>query len=633
MGAECTLQFQPIYDCESAKQNALTCYDLSIILIGDCQTVELYDSNEQQVTLTIDPVLSELNNNPTYIAEVCAPESYSAKLFFPDGSTETFNYETLPIGPFQIDLGPEIQYLPGTGTLTLDAGQSMPVGSTFKWFKNNVELHHHDPVLIVTETGEYCVEATSPDGLCTVTECVTVEAQLDVLVDCIAGSCLENSNAIKLTFVEGFPPFNIEIELNDGTSLQFYTHAESFTIPDLADEFHFIRVTDVENSVFEGFCDFQPTSEGTVVLIDNEKILSSTTPEYTIDAAFLADDLSTALFEWFLNDEPLANNSSAIIATEPGIYKVFVRSVNNECYTIGKQEIGTTLEGEVTQLEPCSPDDTFIFIDIEFGFPPFMTEIVGIDGTTYSEPPIFHNGSINREMPLGSYQITTTDNYDNMIQEDLNFETVMMASIEEQVSSYCVTHSCDRQEDFCDFGFTNYNFYETTLQQMYLSAMLNADPNLFEYNWYLDGELISTDQTILLIKCSDISPKCEFSTLTLSVSGISSEYEDCNFTEVVHIDPNWCFATSMPERGYTSKVFPNPSEADVTFNYLIRSDAEEVFKGKIEVFSSVGALIFSDRISGAYEYSFTYRLMSSGVYLIRTITDEGVIKVDRVIIK
>lgn len=633
VGAECTLQFQPVYSCELAKQGVLNCYDLSIILIGDCQSVELYDSNDQQVTLTLDPDLSELNENPTYIAEICAPEYYSAKLFFSDGSTETYNYEALPIGPFQVDLGNAIQYLPGnTGIITLDAGHSMPPGSTFKWFLNNEELYHFEPVLIVSETGYYCVEATSPDGLCTVIECVTIDSQLDVIVECISGSCMENSNSIKLTFVEGFPPFNIEIEPDNGIPLQFYSNAESFTVPDLADEFHFIRVTDAENKVFEGFCDFQPASGGNIVIIDDEKILSSTNPEYIIDAAFLTNDLPTALFEWFLNGEPMAHSSPSIVATEPGTYSVIVRSMRNECYTVGKQEIGTTLEGEIYQLEPCSIDETFVFIDIEFGFPPFITEIIGINGTTYSEPPIFHNGSINRDIPLGSYRITTTDDYGNSLEEELIFETVMMASLEEQISSYCTTHSCNRSENFCNLGFTHYNFYGTTLHQMSLSAMVTANPNLFDYNWYLDGMLISTDQHILLVKCSDISPKCEYSTLKLSVSSTSPEYEDCDFTEVVYMDPNWCFATVIPE-GYTSKVFPNPTDADVTFNYLIRSNAEKIFKGKIEVFSSIGALIFSDQISGAWEYSFTYRLMSSGVYLIRTTTEEGVIKVDRVIIK
>src|SRR5699024_11275117 len=114
-----------------------------------------------------------------------------------------------------------------------------------------------------------------------------------------------------------------------------------------------------------------------------------------------------------------------------------------------------------------------------------------------------------------------------------------------------------------------------------LSATVTTNPNLFNYSWYLDGVLISTDQNIILIKCGNKSPKCNFSALTLSIESNSPEYADCNMTEVVYIDPNWCFTTLIPE-GYTSRVFPNPTDADVTFNYLIRSDAEKVFTGKIE---------------------------------------------------
>lgn len=633
VGAECTLRFQPVYSCELASQSVLTCFTLSIILIGDCQNIELFDSSDQKLLLTYDTDLSDQNGNPTYIAEVCAPESYTAKLYFSDGSTEVFNYEAFPIGPYEIDLGDEIQYLPAnSATISLDAGRLMPPGSTFKWYKNNEDLHYFDPVFIVTETGYFCVHATSPDGLCVVIGCVTVDSHLEVTVDCLPGLCVENSNTINLTFIEGFPPFYIEIEPDSGNHLQFHTSAESYLISNLADEFHSIRVTDAEGTVFEGSCDFQSFSGVSEVILDDEKILNSMNSEYVIDAAFLADDLTTAIFQWFFNDDPMAHNTPSIVVEAPGLYEVKVSSTQNECLIIGKQVIRTALEGEIYQLEPCSPDETFVFIDIHFGFPPFSTEIIGINGTAYSEPPIVHNGSINREVPLGNYRVTTTDDFGNYLEEELIFNTIIWTSLEEQVGAYCTAFSCVEHEDFCGLGFTLFDFHETGIQQMSLSALAISDPLLFNYSWYLDGVLISNEQSIVLERCSETKFKCEFSTLTLSVEGNSSDNKSCGYTEEVHLDPNWCLGTVVPE-GYTSKVFPNPTNAEFTFNYWIGSNAEEVFNGKIEVFSLLGVLIFSDRIEGNWQYTFPYKLMSSGVYLIRTTTEKGVIKVDRVIIK
>lgn len=641
VGPECIAQFRPRYSCDAAETGTVACYELDIILTGKCvgeAPLQLLDGEMANVPIWLNEEQTALNGLITYTASVCAPMTYTLVITPDSGGTLEYEYEAGVIGPYIVDLGPDPQYLSTLQpTILLDAGQYMnDPGTTFQWFFNGEQIYHYEGTLLVDQPGEYCVVVTTPDGICEIERCVTVVASLEAVIVCHSGYCDVSANQIEITIVSGTPPYTTVVE-NEGGQSVTYVHTGNTVIEGLSNGEHTITITDSFGAVHEGFCDFEPGSDGTPISMGPDLTLSPSNPQYTLDASSLWGGPSNYLYEWLYNGELMPNTGPQLVVDTPGEYTAQVYFPDSGCYGYAIQIVHSILEGSITPSGEC---DNVLHIEIDFGFPDYVTTIEGILGTVYSET-IMHTGNINHSgIPFGNFEITVTDVFGNQIQEQVEF-IGLESNLEAQLAGYCdiCDERCKIVDNYCDSNLTAYFFGACLATMSFDASTLIDGGQSVVYDWSINGiELNYTDPVLEFEPtgaCNtiyeDLPNYCIGLFITVNITDTES---GCTLSETIITNLNWCPVLTPPAPfGYKTIIYPNPSESDVTFFYNIRSITEATFEGRVEVFSVLGSLIHSTPINGDSEYTLPYQLVTAGVYLIRTTINDGTVTVDRVIIK
>ena len=191
--------------------------------------------------------------------------------------------------------------------------------------------------------------------------------------------------------------------------------------------------------------------------------------------------------------------------------------------------------------------------------------------------------------------------------------------------------------------FFNWN---TDIGTFTIDASVGAGTSAVTYEWYENGELISTNPAMIFVggdhTCIDDSPNSVGGNpiFTVVIRDIKSEcvYTQSFITKGVCDKSSSLSGTtsiagkeSAPRPSLKTMVYPNPSEPQRTFTYEVF--ASETFSGDVKVYTVSGVLLNEVKLEGASRYNLPFSLDTAGVYLIRTTSTLGIVKTDRVIIK
>lgn len=641
VGPECIAKFRPRYPCDEVQEASIECYELDIILTGQCEgEYMLTDNDGKEIKIWYNEEQSEINQKPTYTANICATNRYTFEMNL-HGSQFEYYYDAEPIGPYIVDLGDSVQILNAQQTkILLDAGQYMPdPKTTFQWFYNGTQLYHYASTLWADQPGEYCVVVTTPDGVCKIRKCVNVVTELEAIVICQSGYCDKSKNEIHIDILSGTPPFSITIQDGNGQTTNHTTHNTQYMIPGVDEGLFTITITDYFGAVYQGSCEISSGFENALSL-GPDLTLSSATPQFTLDASALWNGPQNYNYQWIRNGVLLSDTGPTLIVTTPGTYTVKVLLDPYECYGYASQNVFSVLEASITETTECDEMGNGFEVDISYGFPLYTTTINGIQGTVYHDV-IYHSGNISLSgLPFGDYEIVLTDRYQNSLQHQIQF-TGMGTDLENQMGALCVSCNCQKIDNFCGtdrtaYFFNNSNCANTNLH-LDASTLISPGRNVV-YEWSLNGiilnhfdpelDLINSDECINTYQNGEF---CDGLEITVTITDLES---GCTVTETVITDKFWCPVLTPPlPRGYETNIYPNPTSSQDTFFYNIKSISQESFDGKVEVYSMLGSLIYILPLQGKADYTLPFQLVASGVYLVRTTTDDGTVTVDRVIIK
>lgn len=659
IGPECLVQFQPRYNCDEIAQTSLECYELDIILIGHCDgELELLNEHMEHLDVWYNEEQTEINNYPTYTAQICAPDTHTLIIHTRNGSLE-FHYDATIIEQFYVNLGENPQFLgPGNSTIPLDAGHYLNDDrATYQWFYDGEQIYHTGSILIVDEPGIYCVKVTSGDGLCVFEQCVEIILELDVTINCHQSGCLGNEYEIQIVINNGTPPYSTTVVQTPSTPFSTSnTHVHNGnlningTLQGEPSEYT-ITVTDSLGAVYTHTCYFEGVSSYNQGSLGPDLTLNSSNTSYTLDASSMWGGPHNHIYEWFQDGIPYPNNNTPqLTVTKPGTYVAKIYFPDNDCYGYATQNVYSVLEGQISSTNGCDEFSNTIAVDIDYGFSPYNITIIGsiAGGGNYSH---FQQGFAGNFMfgniPFGNHTVTVTDRYGSQITENINFEDPM-ENVEIDLIHYleynnpvpvvqvCYYMPLDQKIacDCCSANSTDYIEVNGNPGTILDASQGINNPNDFTFEWFKNGVStgIYTPQVFFGIIPPYGSGIDEYMVRATHVSNgcfIEDSFYAYGFFEIMEYNP---LRPPIPTE-YITKIYPNPSDTQATFYYQINTTSEQSFGGRVELYNILGQLIFSNSIQGQTEYTLPYVLLASGTYIIRTTLDDGTVKVDRIIIK
>lgn len=653
IGPECLVQFRPRYNCEDVVESSLGCYELDIILIGQCEgDLEfITKEGEEHQEVWFNEEQTEINGDPTYTVSICAPGVYAAIIHTGSGTFE-FDYEAEVIEQFYVDLGPDEQYLSAQQPeIILDAGQALayPEEASYQWFFNGVQVYHIGSTLVADQPGEYCVIVTSGDGVCEIRKCVKVLTKLDAQINCQPLNC-NSDYEIQITILNGAPPYTTVVENSQGKSTTI--HFGDTVIYGTVQGIVTITITDSLGAVYVDTCEFEFGSQFGYTSLGSDLTLSSSEPQHTLDAStIVSGSTQNHSFEWFRNGVQMSNITPQLIVYIPGEYTAKIYYPDDDCYMYASQTVHSLLEGTITQDNDCDEFTNTISVEFDFGFDPY--EISIIETTTSGGGYIFQQGGYSgdfmvSDIPYGSYTVTVTDVYGSVMPPEIIEFVDPMEGVVIDLIGYLDDCPCimvdegpppyDGQDVVWDYtGCSGSHPCIYVDPQGIIFASLDAAQNItnpqdYTYEWFENGIPMNIYTPEVLIVDVPGGQSGVFNEFTLKVTNISN---GC-ITEDSFLAYSWAslqeYTPSSPT-SYNTTVYPNPSDSDATFYYQISTTSQETFNGNVELYNMLGQLIHSDSIQGQTQYTLPYRLVASGAYIIRTTLDDGTVKVDRVIIK
>ena len=666
IGPDCIAQFRPRYDCKEIAEGPMECYELDIILTGHCDgEVEFIAlEGEEHLDVWFNDRQTEINGEPTYTVYICAPGIYTAIIHVRSGTFE-FEYEAEIIEQFYVDLGPDVQYLTAQQPeIILDAGQALanPEEAIYQWFFNGVQIYHYGSTLVADQPGEYCVIVTSPDGVCEIQKCVKVYAELEVQIDCHPGGCNPSEYQIEITIINGVPPFTTVVTEPLGHTTT-HIHQGDTVISGLAQgenqgEF-IITITDSLGSVFVGSCFFYENSYSTGSL-GSDLTLSSSFPQHTLDASTSFGGPQNYSYQWLRNGIMLPNTTPQLTVDTPGLYTAKIYFPDDECYGYASQTVHSVLEGTISQNNNnCDEFANTVFVEIDFGFPPYEISITGTTagGGSYTLQQGGYMGDFMLGgIPYGSYYVIVGDYYGNQIpQPTPQTPNVVfndpMEDVEIDLIGYLGGCPCvmvhtgpppfDDQDIVWDYTGCSLGSHPCVPDPPngLVVALLDAAENIsspqdYTYEWFKNGVSMNifTSGVALIRTVPEQQGFNEFMVRVTHISYgcyVEDSFIAYGWSDIQEYNP----APPPPPTTYNTTIYPNPSGSDATFYYQISTTSQETFNGTVELYSMLGQLIFSNTIQGQTQYTLPYRLVASGAYIIRTTLDDGTVKVDRVIIK
>lgn len=659
IGPECIVQFQPRYSCEEIRHTSIECYELDIILNGNCDgELEIFNESMEHYEVRFNEEQTKINNHPTYTVNICAPSSYTLIVHTGNGPIE-FYYDAPIIEQFNVDFGENPQYLdPDHPTIPLDAGQHLnDEKAIYQWFFNGQQIYHSDSILIADQPGEYCVRVTSGDGVCVIEKCVEIILELDVTINCNQTGCLGNEYEIQIIINNGAPPYSTTVIQTPSTPFNTsntYVHNGNLNINGTLQgepSEYTITVTDSLGAVYTHTCYFEGVSSYNQGSLGPDLTLNSSNTSYTLDASSMWGGPHNHIYEWFQDGIPYPNNNTPqLTVTKPGTYVAKIYFPDNDCYGYATQNVYSVLEGQISSTNGCDEFSNTIAVDIDYGFSPYNITIIGsiAGGGNYSHSQQgFAGNFMFGNIPFGNHTVTVTDRYGSQITENINFEDPM-ENVEIDLIHYleynnpvpvvqvCYYMPLDQKIacDCCSANSTDYIEVNGNPGTILDASQGINNPNDFTFEWFKNGVStgIYTPQVFFGIIPPYGSGIDEYMVRATHVSNgcfIEDSFYAYGFFEIMEYNP---LRPPLPT-DYITKIYPNPSDSQATFYYHINTTSDETFNGKVELFNILGQLIFSNSIQGQTEYTLPYVLFASGTYIIRTTLDDGTVKIDRIIIK
>lgn len=444
--------------------------------------------------------------------------------------------------------------------------------------------------------------------------------------------CKEDKLEVVVDITGGKPKYHIVVESSQG-GFDDYTEATTYSFLAEPGVTYNVTVYDEQGLVAEVEVTVEPW--GFNLSLGPDQFLSASQPEIILDAGQGITD-PDATYEWYHDGVLLSDNESILIVDEIGEYEVVVTSEDLSCSVSDSIKIDTKgFNAHISIVEACDELHNTLVISLDGGTAPFTTTLESINSTTNYA----HNGSTSiSDLAYGTYNITITDSTGEVFTDTIEITAPpsnLGIDIYTQLETLCNSGiSCVDYSD-PDVPF----FYYQGSDPFSIDASIGVvNPNM-TYEWYINGQPLGINDPIITFEpgydcysgtdglpvftviATDNLTNCSVSQ-SFATRGICPENNTHNI--VVKENNNSSFKLS-------TKVYPNPSEPNTTFTYEVF--ATEDFDGTIEIFTVTGAKLYRIEINGKSSYILPFNLQSSGIYLIRTISSVGIVKIDKVIIK
>ncbi len=476
-----------------------------------------------------------------------------------------------------------------------------------------------------------------------------------MIVQAQVQGCKDSELEIRIDITGGKPPYTIIVESSVG-GFEVTTDNNYYVFDAVAEVEYHITVIDATGLEFE--MSITPEPWDFELDLGPDQTLTPSNPEIVLDAGVGIDD-PDATYQWYKDGTLLPDNGSTLTVDEPGVYQVYVTSGDQSC--AAKDDINIFTEGmdaEISVMAACTEAFNSLFIDIQFGFAPYITTLEGPNGTVNYA----HSGSTTIfDLAYGTYIVIVTDSEGNTVEE-----VVELTMPPEGLGLDIYT----QLDDNCSYDVSciNYNYPEAPFfftgfetPPFVVDASLGVVLPNMQYQWYQDGvplDIIGPEITFVpgAVECYNGNPKLPQFTVIITdvitnctatqsfftralcpLIGDTAPLVENEENEIFNIDTQLedlkaegSMSTRESLSTLVTRVYPNPSQVNATFTYEVK--ASEIFDGTIEVFTFAGAKVETLNIKEKAHYKVPLELKMSGTYLIKTTTSNGKTKIDRIII-
>ncbi|RZL20403.1 MAG: T9SS type A sorting domain-containing protein [Pedobacter sp.] len=458
------------------------------------------------------------------------------------------------------------------------------------------------------------------------------------------GSCDYKDLSVNVVIKGGTAPYTINIT-NVTSFYEDYTVNEPTMIFQAPEPGTYeITVTDSSGNTAQMFYDILESPE---MLLDlgPDQNLSSSQPEIILNAGIGVQD-PMANYSWTFNGSITENYGPTLIVNQPGEYSVKVTASNHYCELTDTIIISYNFTGEVETDFSCDDKDSFITLKLTGGTPPYNTTVTGITNANISLHQVHNNDTYTfNNVEYGDYTVTTVDINGAIFQTDIEVNGALDGielDLGPQLLAVCQNYPTGPMgpNSYPTYAFCNVQAFTIDASQSVTA------PNV-SYEWFLDGNTLNINDPIVevtngvllgmyngvheySIRITNLDTGCSTEQyFTLVRTAISRINQSQSFKYGVQGEND--FAQSSPSKPtIKTRIYPNPADAGSNFTYEVFSD--ENFDGTVEVFSTLGSLVYQVPIGGQSSYVLPFNLLASGVYFICTRTNGNVLT-DRIIIK
>lgn len=434
-------------------------------------------------------------------------------------------------------------------------------------------------------------------------------------------------------------------------------------------QFSFIRgvdydITVVCNNGATGTTQFNFERIPIALDLGNDISLNSLNNSITLDAGINHND-QNATYRWFKDGVQLSEISSTLLATQPGIYSCELTSSDLSCVLIDEIKVVVEPFKFISDIEICQGLNTTYNVSTMDGLGPFKLRLFSPSGQTNF---VFDTNLEINIFEYGDYNVEIEDHAGNVKVDQFYIEPEIEASLYTQLSqaqgeSLDQINSSQGVVDLFNQSsvpLTYNNGLGEAILEFGVEGAHYGSGN-FLFSWSLNGIKISTGKNLKLYLSNvhsfpDWSDPCDIEILDDAESYIVYEVENlitgckddytfyfiasdtfvlldlpCDSNQMVNSYKNNIPENSTPKTFLNSKIYPNPQTPDSRFVYELQSN--DVLEGIIEIFSPSGQVIKRKSVAGKNQYRHSYKLSTSGVYLIRFTSTSGEVILDRIIIK
>jgi len=473
----------------------------------------------------------------------------------------------------------------------------------------------------------------------------------NMIVQVQVNGCAGDDLTMTIVITGGKPKYSINIE-SDSEAYDEVTSNSTFTIPVNALEEYEITVTDQNGDYVQTLVIPEPWSFE--VNLGPDQVLTSAQTSVVLDAGQYIQD-ANATFAWYRDGALLTETGSTLEADEPGIYEVIVTSGDLTCSVSDVIVLSLAeIELDINTVVGCTPEFNALTIEIESGFAPYTTQLIGDDNsTTYT-----HSGTTTiLDLPYGVYDIVVTDAQGNTFVDAVQF-TQPNENLGLDLYPQLL-EACSSSTPCLDFSWSDDPLFSPILTDpdYLLDASIGVtNPNV-SYEWFQDGQslgiftsevtmtfgdsnCLTGDIPLFTVVIKDLSTNCEAAQSFYARGTCISPppvYDSLHKGESLptlsqeeevkkEIPPSATRKTLT----LNTRVYPNPTLVNAPFTYEV--SYPEIFTGQVEVLTRTGELIQTIQIEGQQKYVLPLQLEMSSMYLIRTIATNGKTRSDQIII-